>query len=163
MILCGFLLGLVCSVSCCGGREGERSVGVVIFLRAYKAPVSCFNFVLCPHLPGVSWLPWGCEAENSLFSCAVPPSNPTGCPQPAVWFFELGLCCPPTLLNEGSSLGCRRTPSVQEGATVDMLRARCAAKSCLGGPCSPLQTPVSAKGLQFSARASARAWRLQAL
>lgn len=131
----------MCLVSCCGGREGERSVDVVIFLRAYKARVSRFNFVLCPHLSGVSWLPWGCEAENSLFSCAVPSSNPTGCPQPAVWFLSC-LCCPPTLLNEGSSLGCRRAPSVQEGASVDTLRARCAAKSCLGGP-APLSKHLS--------------------
>lgn len=76
MILCDFSSQSCVFSVLLGGREGERSVDVGIFLRAYKAQASCFNFVLCPCLSGVSWLPWECRAENSPVPFTIPLSNP---------------------------------------------------------------------------------------
>ena len=119
-------------MSCWGGREGQRSVDVGIFLRAYKAQASCFNFVLCPCLSGVSWLPLGREAENSLVPCAMPPSNPADCPQPAVWFLSWVCVVLPPYSMRALHWAVGEQPSVQERAPIHMLTARCAAKSCLG-------------------------------
>lgn len=114
------------------GGEGERSVDVGIFLRAYRAQGSHFNFVLCPCLSGVSWLPLGCEAENSLVPCAVLPTNPAGCLQPGVWFLSWVCVVLPPYSMRALHWAIGEQPSVREGAPVHMLTARCTAKSWLG-------------------------------
>lgn len=76
MILCDFSSQSCVLSVLLGGRERERSVDVGIFLRAYEAQASCFNFVLCPCLSGVFWLPRGCGAENSPVPFTIPSSNP---------------------------------------------------------------------------------------
>lgn len=74
------------------------------------------------------------------------------CPQPAV-FFELGLCCPPTLHHAGSSLGWRRASSSPGGSICSYACIKFCRQELLGGS-APLPKPVSAKGLQLVAGAS---------
>lgn len=127
-----------------GGREGERSVDVGIFLRAYRAQASCFNFVLCPRLSGVSWLSWGCGARQQPSSLHHTPLKP--CSQPAVWFLSwVCVVLPPYTMRALYWAGGEH-PSLQEGASVHMLTSRFAAKSCLGA-LLPSPNPYVCKGL----------------
>lgn len=97
--------------------------------------------------------PRGCEAENSLVPWAISPSHPAGCPLPAVCFLSWVCVVLPPYSMRALLWAVGEQPSVQEGAPVHTLTARCAVKSCLGAlPLLP-KTPVSAKGLQLAAGA----------
>lgn len=134
---------VLCAQCLVGGREGERSVDVGIFLRAYKAQASCFNSVLCPCPSGVSWLPWGCGAENSPVPSPYPLQTlPSAC----CLVFELGLCCPPTLHHAGSSLVWRRASFSPGGSICSYAYIKICSQELSGGPAPP-PNPCLCKGL----------------
>lgn len=143
MILCDFSSQSCVLSVLLGGREGERSVDVGVFLRAYKARASCFNFVLCPCLSGVSWLPWECRAENSPVPFTIAPSTlPSAC----CLVFELGLCCPLTLHHAGSSLGWRRAFFSPGGSIYSYACIKICSLELSGG-LLPSPNPCLCKGL----------------